>query len=291
MSSWSQRIIATQTILAAAWRILKEDKTLLLLPLASSVCVLLLAGVVAAPAIIEGFTGMPVPDDVPHVGSADALGLFLLYVFTYGVGVFFNAALALAVMRKFDGQSGSIATALGETVSLLPQIVGWAVVSATVGVLLKGIERRSGLIGGLVVRMLGLAWSVATFLVVPVLVSQRTGPFDAIKESVQLLRRTWGENILAGVGFGMLYFFWALPAVFAFVIGAGLVPTHLATALFIMAFAICYFPVLGLVLSTLSTIFDVVLYRYAKFGTIAPGFSRQLLESSFVARSSQRAAR
>ncbi|MDF0644890.1 MAG: DUF6159 family protein [Nitrospira sp.] len=282
MSSWTQRIVTTQAILAAAWRILKEEKTLLLLPLASSVCVLLLTAVVAAPAIIEGFTGMPVPDDVPHVGSANAFGLFFLYVSTYGVGVFFNAALALAVLRKFEGRSESVSTALSEAVSLLPQIVGWAVVSATVGVLLKGIERRSGMIGGLVVRMLGLAWSVATFLVVPVLVAQRTGPFDAIKESVQLLRRTWGENILAGLGFGVLYFFWALPGVFAFVIGAGLVPTHLATAILIMALAICYFPVLGLVLSTLSTIFDVVLYRYAKFGAVAPGFDRTLLEASFT---------
>jgi len=283
--SWTQRIITTQTILAAAWQILIEDKALLLLPLASSVCVLLLTGVVAAPAIIEGFTGMPVPDGVPHVGSADVLGLFFLYVTTYGVGVFFNAALALAVLRKFEGRAASIGTALSEAVSLLPQIVGWAIVSATVGVFLKGLERRSGIVGGLVVRMLGLAWSVATFLVVPVLVSQRMGPFDAIKESVQLLRRTWGENILAGLGFGVLYFFWALPGVFAFVIGAGLVPTHLAAAVLIMAVAVCYFPVLGLVLSTLSTIFDVVLYRYAKFGSITPGFGRELLELSFAAKS------
>jgi len=286
MSSWTQRVTTTQAILAAAWQILKEDKALLLLPLVSSVCVLLLTGVVAAPTIIEAFTGMPVPDDMPRIGSADALGLFSLYVSTYGIGVFFNAALALAVLRKFEGQSGSLATALNEAVSLMPQIVGWTIVSATVGVLLRSLERRSGMVGGFVVRMLGLSWSVATFLVVPVLVSQRTGPFDAIKESVQLLRRTWGENILAGLGFGVLYFFWALPGVFAFVIGAGLVPTHLMMAIVVMALAICYFPVLGLVLSTLSTIFDVVLYRYAKFGTITPGFSRQLLESSFVAKSS-----
>jgi hypothetical protein len=166
--------------------------------------------------------------------------------------------------------------------SCFPQILGWAVVSATIGVVLKAIERRSGFVGNIVVRVLGVAWSVATFLVVPVLVAERKGPLEAIQESVQLLRRTWGENLLAGLGFGLLYFFWAIPGVFGFIIGAGMIASHPFLAIVIMVLAILYFPVLGLVLSTMSTIFDVVLYRYASTGTVTPGFDRELLEASFI---------
>jgi uncharacterized protein DUF6159 len=102
---------------------------------------------------------------------------------------------------------------------------------------------------------------------------------------VQLLRKTWGEDLLAGLGFGVLYFLWAIPGVFAFVIGAGLIASHLFVAMVVMALAILYFPLLGLVLSTMSTIFDVVLYRFAKHGMLAPGFNRDLLDTSFIPRS------
>lgn len=68
-------------------------------------------------------------------------------------------------------------------------------------------------------------------------------------------------------------------------IGAGLIASHLFVAMVVMALAILYFPLLGLVLSTMSTIFDVVLYRYAKLGTITPGFDRELLQTSFVTKS------
>ena len=161
-------------------------------------------------------------------------------------------------------------------------MLGWALVSATIGVVLKTIERRSGFIGSMVARVLGLAWTVATFLVVPVLVAERKGPLEAIQASVQLLRRTWGEDLLAGLGFGLLYFFWAIPGVFAFIIGAGMIATHPILAIAIMVLAILYFPLLGLVLSTMSAIFDVVLYRYASTGAITPGFDRDLLDGSFL---------
>ena len=121
----------------------------------------------------------------------------------------------------------------------------------------------------------------------PILVAEHKGSLDAVRESAQLLRRTWGEDLLAGMGFGALYFFWALPGMLAVVLGAGMIASHLVLAIIIMVLAILYFPLLGLILSTLSTIFDVVLYRYAKLGTITPGFDRDLLETSFVRKSVQ----
>jgi len=170
-------------------------------------------------------------------------------------------------------------------VGLFPQILGWAVLSATVGMILKTIERRSGFISAAVMRVVGVAWTVVTFLVVPVLIAERKGPLSAVQESAQLLRRTWGEDLLAGMGFSLLAFLWAIPGALAFVIGAGLIASHPIIAVIVMALAILYFPLLGLVLATLSTIFDVVLYRYAKLGTITPGFDRDLLDASFVRKS------
>ena len=284
-TSWTQRVARTQAIMSAAWQILWEDKTLLLLPIASSASLMLLTASFAVPAILGALTGVSMSDGLQEIESWSFVGMFLFYVVTYGVAIFFNAALAICVLRKLEGKQATILDGLREALSCFPQILGWALVSATIGVILKAIERRSGFVGNMVARMLGLAWSVATFLVVPVLVAERKGPLEAIQASVQLLRRTWGEDLLAGLGFGLLYFFWAIPGVFAFVIGAGMIATHPMLAIAIMVLAILYFPLLGLVLSTMSTIFDVVLYRYASTGTITPGFDRELLDASFVTKS------
>lgn len=285
-AGWTQRIARTQAIMSAAWQILREDKTLLLLPIASSACLMVLTASFAVPAILGALTGASASEEFPQAESLSYVAMFLFYVVTYGVAIFFNAALAICVLRKLEGRQATILDGLREALSCFPQILGWALVSATIGVVLKAIERRSSIVGNMVARMLGLAWSVATFLVVPVLVAERKGPLEAVQESVQLLRRTWGENLLAGLGFGLLYFFWAIPGAFAFIIGAGMIASHPFLAIAIMILAILYFPLLGLVLSTMSTIFDVVLYRYASAGTITPGFDRDLLELSFVTKSS-----
>ena len=282
---WTQRVARTQAIMSAAWQVLREDKTLLLLPIASSACLMLLTASFAVPAILGALTGASVSDGLAQTGSLSSVAMFLFYVVTYGVAIFFNAALAICVLRKLEGKQATILDGLREALSCFPQILGWALVSATIGVVLKAIERRSGFVGNMVARLLGLAWSVATFLVVPVLVAERKGPLEAVQASVQLLRRTWGEDLLAGLGFGLLYFFWAIPGLFAFIIGAGMVATHSILAIAIMVLAILYFPLLGLVLSTMSTIFDVVLYRYASTGTITPGFDRDLLQTTFVTKS------
>ena len=284
-TSWTQRVARTQAIMSAAWQILREDKTLLLLPVASSACLMLLTASFAVPAILGALTGASVSNDLRQIESLSYVAMFLFYVVTYGVVIFFNAALAICVLRKLEGKQATILDGLREALSCFPQILGWAVVSATIGVILHAIERRSGFVGNLVARMLGLVWSVATFLVVPVLVAERKGPLEAVQASVRLLRRTWGEDLLAGLGFGLLYFLWAIPGLFAFIIGAGMIASHPIFAIAIMVLAILYFPLLGLVLSTMSTIFDVVLYRYASAGTITAGFDRDLLDASFVTKS------
>ena len=83
--------------------------------------------------------------------------------------------------------------------------------------LLKALEERLGFIGQIVVNLIGLAWTVSTFLVVPVLVHQNVGPIDAVKESASMLKKTWGENIIANAGMGLVFMLLYIP-VFALVI-------------------------------------------------------------------------
>ena len=284
-ATWTPRVVRTQAIMSAAWYILKEDLSLFLLPVASSLCLLLLVGSYLVPTIIGWVTDERFNTGIVYIEPRSQAGLFLFYLVTYATVVFFNAALAACVLGKLEGREITIVHGLKEARTCVPQIVGWAVLSATVGLVLKTIERRSGFLGNLIVQILGVAWSVATFLVVPVLVAEKKGPFEAVQASVQLVKRTWGEDVLAGLGFGALYFILSIPGWFVFVVGAGMITSQLPIAIIVMSLAILYFPFLGLILSTMSTIFDVVLYRYAKLGTITPGFDGELLKASFPTRS------
>ena len=168
-ATWTQRVARTQAIMSAAWQLLKEQKQLLVLPIASSACLMFLMAVWAVPVVIETLTGTSFSGTVRQHELSTSAYAFLFYVLTYGIGIFFNAALAICVLRKLAGKSVSILDGLREAVSLFPQIFGWALLSATVGVILRTIERRSGFIGEIITRILGLAWAVVTFLVVPIL--------------------------------------------------------------------------------------------------------------------------
>ena len=155
LSGWTQRVARTQAIMSAAWQILKKDKTLVLLPIVSSACLMLLTASFAVPAILGALTGASISDGLQQIESWSYVGMFLFYVVTYGVAIFFNAALAICVLRKLEGTPATILGGLREAVSCFPQILGWAIVSATIGVILTAIERRSGFVGKMVARALG----------------------------------------------------------------------------------------------------------------------------------------
>src|SRR4029077_13330612 len=101
----------------------------------------------------------------------------------------------------------------------LPVIAGWALVSATVGLILRIIEDRSARIGQIVAALLGMAWTVVSFLVVPILVIENKGPIAALKDSTALLKKTWGEQLVSNFSFGMIFFLLALPAFALFILG------------------------------------------------------------------------
>ena len=92
-------------------------------------------------------------------------------------------------------------------------MIPWALLTATVGLVLQALRDRAGRLGDFVIGLIGLAWDVATFLVVPAIVIDDHGAWDGVKQSGSLLRQTWGENLAARVGFGLLGFLAVIPAI------------------------------------------------------------------------------
>jgi hypothetical protein len=194
---------------------------------------------------------------------------------------FFNAAIVASAITRLSGGQPSLADGLRAASSRLPQILGWALLAASVGLVLRMIEDRSERVGRLVAGLLGTAWSIATFLVVPVLVVEQKGPIDALKKSTALLRKTWGEQLVGGAGFGLVFFLLAIPGVAALFAGFAL---GLTVGVVSASLGVVYLTLLCLVQSALQTIFEAAIYVYAEKGTAPALFGQELLAGALVPR-------
>ena len=84
-------------------------------------------------------------------------------------------------------------------------IFSWAMLSAVVGTAIRLLEQRLGLVGRLIGFAGGLAWAVATFLVIPVLAFENVGPIEAVKRSSSILKARFGTVARGGLRFGLLF--------------------------------------------------------------------------------------
>ena len=273
------RISYTWALMRASWDVLKRDKTLLLFPLLSGICCLLVLVSFAVPIFLTG-AWHPPGREAGQTYTVVYYGvLFLFYLANFFVITFFNTAIISCAMLRLVGGEPTLADGFREAAARLPQIAGWALLSATVGLILRIIEDRSKWIGRLVAGLLGMAWTVTSFMVVPIIVAERKGPFAALKGSTDVLRKTWGEQLVGSFSFGTIFGLLSLPAVGLVVLVA--FSGNLALLVLAVLAAVVYFTALSLVQSALQSIFQAAMYLYAYNNGLAPkGFDAQLLSAA-----------
>lgn len=279
-----ERIANGWELAKESFSILRMDKELLLFPLISGVACFFVLGSFAVPLWSSPYYSVVMNDhQVPDDPIAYAV-LFAFYVVNYFVIVFFNSALVACAIIRFRGGNPTLGDGLRAAGSRLPQILAWSLASATVGVVLRAIEGRSEKAGQIAAALLGSAWSIATFFVVPVLVVERTGPVEAVQRSLSILRKTWGEAIAANFGIGFITFLALLVLGLGPIIGAGVAFSgeHYVVAGLLLACGLMGFVVASLISSALNTILLAALYLYAAEGKAPAQFDGTLLESAFA---------
>jgi hypothetical protein len=271
------RIQRSWLLAKASWAVLSADRELLVFP-AISFAALVVVLITFIPVAIAG--RLFDLDTRQYSPAAIVVG-FLFYVVSYTVSFYFNTALVGAAMIRLNGGDPTVSDGLRIARSRLPQIIGFALIAATVGMVLRAISERAGIIGQIIVGLIGLAWSILTFLVVPVLAAEGVGPITAIKRSGELLRRTWGEQIIGGGGIGLVF---GLVTMLVIVLGVILAIVLAAVsgwlAAIVVVATILGVGAIALVGSALGGIYTASLYRYATTGE-AGAFGTDAMSAAF----------
>ncbi|MDG2126372.1 MAG: DUF6159 family protein [Fuerstiella sp.] len=279
-----ERISNGISLAKQCFRVLMLDKELLLFPLLSGVsCIAVLASFAAplwgsdliAPIVNEG--------QLPKDPLAWVI-LAAFYFVNYFVIVFFNSALVACAIIRLKGGDPGVGDGLRASMARLPQICGWAAVSASVGLILRIVESRSERAGQILASVLGLAWTITTYFVIPVLVVEKVGPIEATKRSLSVVRKTWGEAMTANYGIGLVTFLGLLPGIAAIIGGMILANGSHGIGIAVLIAGGCWLLLVSLISSALNTILLGALYLYAAEGQTPEGFDQGVLGNAFVGR-------
>jgi hypothetical protein len=271
-----------------SFAILRSDKQLMLFPVLSAVSCLIVTAMIATGG---AFLMLPARAAAlaagerfnPNQSPMFLLGMFTLYVVNYFVIVFFNVALVGVANSRLVGGTWTFRDGIELAWERKGTIFQWALVAATVGVILRTLEERMGLIGRIIMRIIGIAWTLACYFVVPVLAFEDLTPIQAVKRSSKLFRDTWGEKVIGGFSLSMVSLVLMLPGIglwLAAMFLGGITGLIIGTVLMVL-----YLLVLSVFMSAVGGIFNAALYRYACFKQVPPAFDHDLVASAWAPKS------
>lgn len=258
-------------LVGASWNVLKADRELLALPILSFLSSVALLALV--------FFGLFADDlsvfrDNGSLHAPTAVEWVVIGLVTYAlsyVTIFFNVALVCAADDRMTGGDPTVGSALSDAWRHAGAIAPWALVSVVVSTILRAIEERAGIVGRIAAGILGLAWALITYLVLPVLVLEGLSIREAITRSKELFLKTWGETVSGELGLSVVGFLAVLVAIPPLLlIGGGGQPLMVGLAI---ALALAWLIVVAVVMGALNMVFRVALYRYAADGEAPEGFA------------------
>ncbi len=266
-----------------SWSVLRSDRTLAIFPIYSAVTsIIVLAGF----GVLVALVGLQDSGKSESISPLGIVFVILAYIAVAFVATYFQAALVLGANDVLEGRNATIKTSLHAANSNLSRLLPWAIVQGTVSIIISSIEERAGFVGQIVAGLVGAAWRVATFLTIPIIVFEDLSPWPALKRSGSLLKSTWGENIIAQGGLGLIGLLAALPGIALIVIGVATGSAVVAVTL--SAIGILILVVAMVVVSAMSGIYRTALYRYAIDGRTPTAFATINMAAAFGPRKAAR---
>ena len=262
-------------LLKQSFSVLTKDKELLVFPIISGIITILLMATFFVPIFLTAFFGQT----NQYAGILTYMLVFVFYFISYFVVVFFNTALVGAAMIRLKGGDPAIGDGFKIAFSNLLHIILWSLVGATIGMLLRAISQRSrnNFFAGIATGLIGASWSIASFLVIPVMVAENQGPFSSLRRSVEIIKSKWGTAIVGPAGIGIIFF---IATILTIILAAALSVVLPQAIPIWVGLAILIIVVLSVVSSALNGIFTAAVYTFAAQGSQIQGFDQKLLENA-----------
>ena len=273
-----QRLRNSWELGKVSWGVLRSDKTLVLFPILSGIATLVVVGVLGG---LVALTGVDDRGDTEGLKAIGYVYVGIAYIAVAFITSYFLGALVHAANERLSGRDTRLGESLNAATSKTHRLLPWALVQATVSVVLNALEEQ-GWFGQILASLLGTAWSVLTFLTVPVIMLEDVGPITGLKRSGNLLKKTWGENISGQFGFSLLGFVLILPAivVIALAVSSGSAALAIVLGVPVALWVIAVF----VAISAMSGIYRTALYRFTVDGQAPPEFQGVDLGDAFAPR-------
>lgn len=274
---------ASKMIVKESWAVLKQDKEIMLFPIASSISTVVASVLLCAifyfvtlGGSLDGLRGQNLEqfNDIFVYGT-----LLIYYAVMFFIVNFFQAGLFIIVQARFSGQNLSFNDGIRGAMKYSGKIFYWSLISATVGVVLKIISDKSRFVGKIVSAVLGATWNILTYFSLPALIIGNVSVKDSFKESASIIRKTWGESIIVNFGVA-LFFSLIIFLVFAVAIGTFVLIPKPLIAISMIIFVIISLVIISVVSTTLSSVFKLALFNYARTGQVPQGFTEALVKGA-----------
>ena len=265
-----------------SFAVILSDRRLVVPPLLATSIMLLGTGAVFVPAV-----------EVAPQHHGLVLLAIVLWLGTFAatfVGTFCNVALIHMVQRRWAGEEATVRDGFDAARERLGVIAAWSLVAATVGTVLRVLERvhYTQWIAALLSWVAGLAWGIATFFVVPALALEGLGPLRAIRRSSGVVRKRWAEGLTGGAVIGGAAALLMIPGLLVLVASVPIVVSSPATGMAVAAIGVLLFLPVATVFSAVSEVFTLAVYRYASEGTIIGPFAESDLARPFSSTKKRR---
>ena len=260
-----------------SWALLRSNKQLFRFPVYAALSAL-------AVTVIAVLPGIYLIDDGSEAlgGVITAIGLYL----TAFVGIYFAVGLAATADRLFRGEAATVRDGMAVANSRLGAIAGWAALSALVGLITSLLEQAGEFGAAIAAALIGTAWSLVTFMAVPVIAIEGTGPWATLKRSGALFKERWVGQVTGNVAVGgIVFLLGVLPAVVLIALGVMLWASDgggadIAGGAVLVVIGVALFAISMLIVQAMRSVFGIALYRFASSGEVITGFTQADLESA-----------
>ncbi len=255
-------------------RIVLRDKTLLLFPLIPfTTAIMIIVSFCVVVGADQLFWALFVVNTLQH-----ARYLALGYAIVAVVSVYFSVGLVACARISIEGQDSKFMDGILAAMRKFHWVVLWGLISWTIGPLLNLLDHLR-YTSRWVRKITKTSWSQLSYFLLPILIVDNVNIFSAIRRSVTVTIKTWGEGSVSQLGFLWFFFFMNIPTMLLFGYGHYMEGPWPKPLTFVVL-SMIYFTIV--VYQTASSVLSVVLYKYATDGTVVEGFNGEWLKEAFV---------